>query len=80
MEELPPIDLEGTSPLELALPIPTQASLPVESAYEEDPGTGADAEPVDETEETAAEADKTHPAPVETIVAEQETEPQPSAV
>jgi hypothetical protein len=80
LEELPPIDLEGTSPMELALPIPTQAASSVESAYEDDPETGADAELVEDTAETAAEADKTHLAPVETIVAEQETEPQPSAV
>jgi len=88
LEELPPIDLEGTSPMELAFPIPTQAALPVESAFEEDPETAldadpetaADVEPVEDPEETAAEADKTHQTPVETIVAEQETEPQPSAV
>jgi hypothetical protein len=84
LEELPPIDLEGTSPMELALPIPTQAAASHESAFEDepetDPETVADAERVEDTEETAAEADKTHLAPVETIVAEQETEPQPSAV
>jgi segregation and condensation protein B len=87
LEELPPIDLEGTSPMELALPIPTQAS-PHESAFEDEPETDPETDPetasglerVEGPEETAAEADKTHPAPVETIVAEQETEPQPSAV
>jgi segregation and condensation protein B len=88
LEELPPIDLEGTSPMELALPIPTQAALPHESAFEDEPETdpetdaetATDVDRVEEIEETAAEADKTHLAPVETIVAEQETEPQPSAV
>ena len=88
LEELPPIDLEGTSPMELALPIPTQAASAHESAFEDEPETdpetdaetATDLDRVEEIEETAAEADKTHLAPVETIVAEQETEPQPSAV
>jgi segregation and condensation protein B len=83
LEDLPPIDLEGTAPMELALPIPTMASPgAVESAYDEAPETAEDLETVTEPEkieETAAEADSQQ-TPVETTVAEEETEPQPSAV
>ena len=80
LEELPPIDVEGTAPIELALPIPTVAASA--DAAETD-GDGGGVEVRDETvfgnEETAEEADSTQ-TPVETTVAEEETEPEPSAV
>ncbi len=73
LEELPPIDVDGASPIELALPIRTVA------AGQETPA-GPDA--VHRGESIWSETDErnSNEAPVETIVAEQETEPQPSAV
>jgi len=91
LEELPPIDVEGTAPIELALPIPTMAASQAGagSAFEEAPETPGSTGAVEETDieetvprdkETAAEADSMLQTPVETIVAKEETEPQPSAV
>jgi segregation and condensation protein B len=85
LEELPPVDVEGTAPIELALPIPT---LVASNAGEEAPETPGSADRVggtdsDETvprdKETAKAADSNQ-TPVETTVAQEETEPQPSAV
>ncbi len=76
LEELPPVDVDGTSPVELALalPIPTiLAPHEGETAIEATPGD-EDAVLQDE-----AEAENRNETPVETTVA-QETEPQPSPV
>jgi Segregation and condensation complex subunit ScpB len=69
LEELPPIDVDGSVPVELALPIGRQE-------------TPAGPAAVQRGESIRSETDDRnyHEAPVETIVAEQETEPQPSAV
>ncbi|HTD33126.1 MAG TPA: SMC-Scp complex subunit ScpB [Candidatus Elarobacter sp.] len=68
LDELPPMDVEGTSPLELALPIPTVAAT----------SAGTEGVPTDDRE---SEQDEQHSsAPVETTAAEPETEPTPSAV
>ncbi len=76
LEELPLVDVDGTSPVELALalPIPTiLAPHEGETAVEATPD-GEDAVLPDE-----AEAENRNETPVETTVA-QETEPQPSPV
>ena len=62
LDELPAVDVDGTAPVELALPIPT---LPL--GREGDPGVSATPAAPDEVEELD-------------IIAEQETEPEPSAV
>jgi segregation and condensation protein B len=90
LEELPPIDVDGASPIELALPIPTMlVSHADETAYEEASETSEGTEAVQGSdnddsvqrdEETAATADSTPRTPVVTTVAEEETEPLPSAV
>ncbi|HEX3466078.1 MAG TPA: SMC-Scp complex subunit ScpB [Candidatus Elarobacter sp.] len=75
LDELPPMDVEGTSPLELALTIPTV--LAERRAAEATPG-GPDGVPAYDRE---SEQDEQHTnAPVETTAAEPETEPTPSAV
>jgi segregation and condensation protein B len=76
LEELPPVDVDGTSPVELALALPIQTILAPhegETALEATPGD-EDAVLQDE-----AEAENRNETPVETTVA-QETEPQPSPV
>jgi segregation and condensation protein B len=76
LEELPPVDVDGTSPVELALALPIQTVLAPhegETAVEATPD-GEDAVLRDE-----AEAQNRTETPVETTVA-QETEPQPSPV
>ncbi len=76
LEELPPVDVDGTTPVELALalPIPTiLAPHEGESAVEATPD-GEDAVLQDE-----AEAENRNETPVGTTVA-QEMEPQPSPV
>jgi segregation and condensation protein B len=76
LEELPPVDVDGTTPVELALalPIPTVAIPHAgETAVEATPD-GEDAVLQDE-----AEAENRNEPPVETTVA-RETEPQPSPV
>jgi segregation and condensation protein B len=76
LEELPPVDVDGTSPVELALALPIQTVLAPhegETALEATPD-GEDAVLRDE-----AEAENRNETPVETTVA-QETEPQPSPV
>ena len=82
LEELPPIDVDASVPVELALPI---AGLPARygrSGPEIQQETPAGPAAVHRGEAIRSETDqrKNQPAPVETIVAEQETEPQPSAV
>jgi segregation and condensation protein B len=76
LEDLPPVDVDGTTPVELALalPIPTiLAPHEGETAVEATPA-GEDAVLRHE-----AEAENRNETPVETTVA-QETEPQPSPV
>jgi segregation and condensation protein B len=82
LEELPPIDVDASVPVELALPI---AGLPARygrSGPETQQETPAGPAAVNRGESIRSETDerKNQQAPVETIVAEQETEPQPSAV
>ena len=72
LEELPPVDVDAAVPVELALPIPTVASQ-----QETPANTGG----VEDDETRESETDEQHSrAPVETTVAEPETEPTPSAV
>lgn len=76
LEELPPVDVDGTSPIELALALPIQtvpAPREGETAFEATP------DDVDAVLQHEAEAHSRNETPVETTVA-QETEPQPSPV
>jgi segregation and condensation protein B len=85
LEELPPIDVDAAAPIELALPIgmvtvrQPDEGLTALGGQEETPAIPA---AVHTGESIRSETDErnSHEAPVETIVAEQETEPQPSAV
>jgi segregation and condensation protein B len=85
LEELPPIDVDAAAPIELALPIRTVAARQLDEGLT---GPGAEEETpaalpaVQRSESIRSERDEriNHEARVETIVAEQETEPQPSAV
>jgi segregation and condensation protein B len=81
LEELPPIDVDAAAPIELALPIhplaPRREAVP--AAGQETPAAPA-AVHRGETIRSETDERKNQQAPVETIVAEQETEPQPSAV
>jgi segregation and condensation protein B len=74
LEDLPPVDLDGGVPIELALPI-GMLNAPREETPAADSG-------VQRGETIRSETDErnSNEAPVETIVAKQETEPQPSAV
>jgi segregation and condensation protein B len=77
LEELPAIDVDGAAPIELALPIPTLLAVAEpESATSE----GPDEVEGDDTDESVLRDEETPRTPVETTVAEEETEPQPSAV
>ena len=77
LEELPSVDIDGATPVELALPIRT---VPVE-AEPEGSETPADQDVVPRADTRESETDETNSrAPVETTVAEPETEPSPSAV
>ena len=91
LDELPPMDVEATSPLELALPIPTvlarhQAAgaegVPdedlTEAAAEE--ATSVDTGGVTRSDRESEQDEQHSGAPVETTAAEPETEPTPSAV
>ena len=96
LEQLPPIDVDGTAPVELALALQIEtapAPHADEVAYENvtqaapPPETPADAAVVDaaDNDESTAdgpahEAEAVSESPVETTVAQQESEPQPSAV
>ena len=87
LEDLPSVDVEGGTPLELAFPVPTAPAGSPEAEPnttltqgEGGPATPEDAPTVQgagSTEES--ETDEQHSTPVETTV-EPETEPQPSAV
>lgn len=76
LEELPPVDVDGTSPVELALALPIQT---VPAPHEGE--TAVEATPADQDAvlHFEAEAENRNETPVETTVA-QETEPQPSPV
>lgn len=83
LDELPPVDVDGALPLELALPIPT-AAVPATSSGEASTEAAADEDSRDEivAETMTLDRVENHPpqetAVGETIVAEEETEPQPS--
>jgi segregation and condensation protein B len=76
LEELPAVDVDGTSPVELALALPVR-TIPAPHAGE----TAVEATPdhEDAVLRNEAEAENRNETPVETTVA-QETEPQPSPV
>ncbi len=79
LDELPPVDVDGALPMELALPIPTAvvAHVANETALDDDARDDNVADtPPDEAAAVAAPSTET--AVSETIVAEEETEPQPS--
>lgn len=76
LEELPPVDVDGTSPVELALALPIQTVLAPHDGETAVEATPADQDAVLRDE---AEAENRNETPVETTVA-QETEPQPSPV
>jgi len=91
LDELPPMDVEATSPLELALPIPTvlarhQAAAaeggPDEDLTEAEPeeATSVDTAGVTRSDRESEQDEQPSSAPVETTAAEPETEPTPSAV
>lgn len=95
LDDLPRMDVDGTTALELAFPIPTllapDETLTEEPEAEETPAVPDGVQAVDTREsktdeknampdETAAEADAVDEAPVETTAADRETEPTPSAV
>jgi segregation and condensation protein B len=90
LDELPPMDVEATSPLELALPIPTvlarhQAAaegVPDEDLTERDAeeATSVDTGGVTRSDRESEQDEQRSSAPVETTAAEPETEPTPSAV
>ena len=92
LEELPPIDVDGAVPVELALPIPTVPSRRAAGEAEAETSEDAEAVQADERRESetdeqnstpggrAAEAAAADEAPVETTVAQRETEPTPLAV
>ena len=70
LEELPAVDVDAATPVELAFPMTLLAAA-----------TSAGADAVQEGETTESETDETNSrAPVETTAAEPETEPTPSAV
>lgn len=83
LDELPPVDVDGALPLELALPIPT-AAVPPATSGEASTEAAADEDSRDEivAETMTLDRVENHPpqetAVGETIVAEEETEPQPS--
>jgi segregation and condensation protein B len=88
LEELPPVDVDGATPVELALPIPTILASH-EAAETSDTPEGVEGLDTTESEtdeqnstpdEPAAEAAAVDETPVETTVAQRETEPTPSAV
>ena len=91
LDELPPMDVEATSPLELALPIPTvlarhQAAgaegVPDEdlTEAEAEEATSVDTGGVTRSDRESEQDEQHSGAPVETTAAEPETEPTPSAV
>ena len=76
LEELPPVDVDGTSPVELALALPVQTIL---APHEGETAVEATPDDEDAVLRDEAEAENRNETPVETTVA-QETEPQPSPV
>ena len=80
LEELPPVDVDAAAPVELALSLPMLASADGPAT----PGRAGGVPPddtIDENDdEPALEAGTVREPPVETTVAEQESESQPSAV
>lgn len=75
LDELPPMDVEATSPLELALPIPT-----VLARHQAAEATSVDTGGVTRSDRESEQDEQHSSAPVETTAAEPETEPTPSAV
>lgn len=91
LDELPPMDVEATSPLELALPIPTvlarHQAVAAEGVPDEDlteaeaeEATSVDTGGVTRSDRESEQDEQHSSAPVETTAAEPETEPTPSAV
>jgi segregation and condensation protein B len=81
LEQLPSVDVDGATPVELALPIPTLAVSREEAHAREARATSETADAVQQNETTESEQDEANNgAPVETTAAEPETEPTPSAV
>ncbi len=87
LDELPPVDVEGGFPVELALPIPT-AVVPSEATLgaadvvaEDEPAEVGGAEAAEAAgDRGATAADAPHAGAAQTAAADSETEPQPSAV
>jgi segregation and condensation protein B len=76
LEELPPVDVDGTSPVELALALPIPTIL---APHEGETAVEATPDDEDVVLPYEAEAKNCTETPVETTAA-QETEPQPSPV
>ncbi|HEV2740084.1 MAG TPA: SMC-Scp complex subunit ScpB [Candidatus Elarobacter sp.] len=76
LEELPPVDVDGTTPVELALALPIQTIL---APHEGETAVEATPDDEDAVLRDEAEAENRNETPVETTVA-RETEPQPSPV
>jgi len=76
LEELPPVDVDGTTPVELALALPIPTIL---APHEGETAVEATPDGEDAVLRYEAEAENRNETPVETTVA-QETEPQPSPV
>ncbi|HEV2644469.1 MAG TPA: SMC-Scp complex subunit ScpB, partial [Candidatus Elarobacter sp.] len=74
LEELPPVDVDGTTPVELALALPIQTIL---APHEGETAVEATPDDEDAVLRDEAEAENRNETPVETTVA-RETEPQPS--
>ncbi len=79
LEELPPVDVDGTTPVELALALPILTVLAPHEGETAVEGAEATPEGEDAVLQDEAEAENRNETPVGTTVA-QETEPQPSPV
>ena len=80
LEELPAVDIDAATPVELALPIATLLG-PHDEALRRIEATSGGTDAIQGSETTESETDETNSrAPVETTAAELETEPTPSAV
>jgi segregation and condensation protein B len=82
LDELPPMDVDGTSPVELALPIPTVLTRHQAAAQAESDAAATSEGPdgVLASDRESGQDEQPAEAPVETTAAEPETEPTPSAV
>jgi segregation and condensation protein B len=81
LEELPPVDVDAATPVELALPISNLLTAHDEAPARWSEATSGTPDGVQGSETTESETDETNSrAPVETTAAEPETEPTPSAV